>query len=196
MTPFEVYIDYLALTRHFSDEKYDYIKYQGKVKANKNSFDARKDRIFFERLAKHAADPHTSILSSIVSQRGKRVWIRDIAYKQSEQVLTDFNKIHESLSYIVRQQLSQFDIPFDQLVRVPPNSHPPLLTSYMTGSVNIETVIVVIDVCGAYASWKKNLEADPVARSILFFIDKYRPFITYDKDKIVKIIVDIFADKI
>ena len=196
MTPFEVYIDYLALTRHFSDEKYDYIKYQGKVKANKTSFDARKDRIFFERLAKHAADPHTSILSSIVSQGGKRVWIRDIAYKQSEQALVNFNKIHESLSYIVRQQLSQFDISFDQLVRVPPNGHPPLLTSYMTGSVNIETVIVVIDVCGAYSAWKKSLQDDPVGRSILFFIDKYRPFITYDKEKIIKIIVDLFSDKI
>lgn len=196
MTPFEVYVDYLALKRHFTDEKYDYIKYQGKVKANKASFDVRKDRIFFERLAKHAADPHTVLLSNIVSQGGKRVWIRDIAFSdKAKQVTADHIRFNESLTYNVKEQLKQFDMPFDQLVRVPQNGHPPLLESYITGLINLETVIVVVDTCKAYKMWSAQLSNDPIAQEVLFMIDKYRPFITYDSEKIRKVIVDVFMEK-
>ena len=30
MTPYEVYIDYIALKKHFTTERYDYHKYYGK----------------------------------------------------------------------------------------------------------------------------------------------------------------------
>ena len=196
MTPFDTFMDYLALKRHFSDPNYDYFRYAGKVKANKASFDVRKDKIFFERLAKHAADPHTVLLSNIVSQGGKRVWIRDIAFSdKAKQIAADHIKFNESLTYNVKEQLKQFDMSFDQLVRVPPNGHPPLLESYVTGSINLETVIAVVDTCKAYKHWKSALASDPIAEEVLFMIDKYRPFITYDSEKIRKVIVDVFVEK-
>ena len=39
MTGFEVYKTYLALKQHFTKQEYDYFKYNGKVRANENSFE-------------------------------------------------------------------------------------------------------------------------------------------------------------
>ena len=51
MTGFEVYKTYLALKQHFTKQEYDYFKYNGKVRANENSFEQRRDRYFFKKLA-------------------------------------------------------------------------------------------------------------------------------------------------
>ena len=49
VTPFEVYQNYLSLKSHFTNPKYDYFKYNKKVRATITSFNRRKDRYFFER---------------------------------------------------------------------------------------------------------------------------------------------------
>ena len=51
MTGFEVYKMYLALKQHFTKQDYDYFKYRGKVRANEKSFEQRRDRYFFKKLA-------------------------------------------------------------------------------------------------------------------------------------------------
>ena len=61
MTPYECYNEYLALKNHFTKPEYDYIKYQGKLRTKVDTFQKRKDRIFFEKLAKHE-DVHLSLI--------------------------------------------------------------------------------------------------------------------------------------
>ena len=51
MTGFEVYKMYLALRQHFTKDSYDYFKYRGKVRASEKSFEERRDRYFFKKLA-------------------------------------------------------------------------------------------------------------------------------------------------
>ena len=51
MTEFEVYRTYLALKNHFTKKNYDFVKYNGKVRANEKSFEQRLDRYFFKKLA-------------------------------------------------------------------------------------------------------------------------------------------------
>jgi len=51
VTGFEVYKMYLALKQHFTKDNYDYVKYRGKVTASEKSFEERRDRYFFKKLA-------------------------------------------------------------------------------------------------------------------------------------------------
>ena len=39
MEPFEVYQKYLALRTHFKSDSYDYFRYHGKLKANRDKFE-------------------------------------------------------------------------------------------------------------------------------------------------------------
>ena len=50
MTPFEVYKQYVAVKLHFNNEKYDYIKCNGRTKnITQNSFAKRRDKYYFEK---------------------------------------------------------------------------------------------------------------------------------------------------
>ena len=51
MTGYEVYKMYLALKQHFTNDKYDYRKYRGRVNASEKAFEERRDRYFFKKLA-------------------------------------------------------------------------------------------------------------------------------------------------
>ena len=53
MTPFEAFSMYIALKNHFTQKRFDYLKYNGKSRMTQKSFDKRKDKIFFQKLAKH-----------------------------------------------------------------------------------------------------------------------------------------------
>ena len=47
MEPFEVYQKYLALRTHFKSDSYDYFRYHGKLKGNRDKFETRKDKYHF-----------------------------------------------------------------------------------------------------------------------------------------------------
>ena len=46
----------MSLKNHFTKEKYDYHKYCGKSRATVQSFYKRKDRFWFEKLARNKSD--------------------------------------------------------------------------------------------------------------------------------------------
>ncbi len=56
MMPYDAYRCYLSLKNHFTKEKYDYHKYRGKSRASLQSFYKRKDRFWFEKLARNKSD--------------------------------------------------------------------------------------------------------------------------------------------
>ena len=56
MEPFEVYRSYLALKLHFTTDKYDVIKQQGRVRASKQSFFKRTDLFSIKKIATDYSD--------------------------------------------------------------------------------------------------------------------------------------------
>jgi len=56
MEPFEVYRYYLALRLHFTTDKYDAIKQQGRVKASRQAFLKRNDLLAIRRVAETYSD--------------------------------------------------------------------------------------------------------------------------------------------
>jgi len=65
MSAFECYKEYVALKNHFTQKSYDYVKYNGKTSVKADSFNSRKDKIFFEKLAKHK-DPKGFLIANLV----------------------------------------------------------------------------------------------------------------------------------
>jgi hypothetical protein len=192
MTPFEVYVDYLALKNHFTTEWYDYIKYNGKTKANAESFQTRKDRMFFEKLAKHR-DPHGLMLANFVAN--PKVWARDLAYSQEcEQTYLDWLKKTQALANTVRNDLSHFNSEFNSNFIVKDNYHPKCLQLYLGGDITRETFTIVVDVTGCFKYWDKNLADDIMWQDTRIGYSKYIPFLKYDRAKIKKVLIEYFGE--
>lgn len=185
MSPFDVYQDYLALKQHFTTG-YDYIKYNGKIRANRDSFERRNDKYTFHKLAKQT-DPHGYLLANLIDDPNR--WIGEIVSPEGYQRYTEWRKRKDSLSYIFKQELSFID-KSDFVVK--DGQHPELVQKYMQGVISIDTFIIICEVTECIKSFNAKIQDTILWPDIRTKCSKYSKFIDYDKDKFKKLIVDYF----
>jgi hypothetical protein len=190
MTPFECYVKYLALKQHFTRANYDYFKYHGRVKASEQSFETRKDKYFFYKLAKHP-DATNFLLANMVS--GSEFWIGDMREDSAEENYRNWKKRQESLSYIFKQDLTRLDQDFNTNFEIEKYGHPLLLRLYLRQEICIETMIILDMLVGYSASWEKELKKDLTWQAKYTIITKYRPFLSIKLDKMKSITLDYFT---
>jgi len=190
MTPYEVYIDYLALKRHFTTESYDYHKYNGKVKANRDSFDKRKDRFFFEKISRHR-DPHGLMLANFL--KSDDIWVKNLTGDEASEQYNQWLGKLQSISRSVENELSVLDEDFDSNFKVIDGRHPNILKLYLADKLSIETFIIIYDLVGCETYWNNKFKNDFIWCEVKKKIKKVRPFLVYDKTKIKNIIVEKFT---
>jgi T4 gene Gp59 loader of gp41 DNA helicase/T4 gene Gp59 loader of gp41 DNA helicase C-term len=191
MSAYECYKHYVALKNHFTKPSYDYFKYNGKVRLNIQSFENRKDKLYFQKLAKHP-DPISYIVSNLIQD--SRLWIKDIAYSESaNKTYQEWLKRQQSLMYLFKSEVGKLDEDFDSNFRVESHSHPKVIKLFLAGEISIETLVILADSVRCISYWSKKFEYDPVMQEILYKITKYRPFLSYDREKVREIIVDKFS---
>jgi hypothetical protein len=190
MSAFECYQEYLALKNHFSKPTYDYFKYNGKMKVNPASFDKRKDKIFFQKLAKHP-DVHSFLIANL--SENEKSWIRELAYsEEAEKTYKNWLKRQQSLTYVFKQELGNLDTRFDENLICKDNEHPFLLQLYLGKQISLDTLCLLLELSGAKKHWDSKMQYDLVWDTIRIKVEKYAPFIKYDKDKIKNIVLDYF----
>jgi hypothetical protein len=192
-TAYEAYKDYLALRNHFNTPGYDYFKYRGKATGSVASFEKRKDRFFFEKLAKHR-DPHGLMVANFVCN--PKTWIKDIAYSEdASKTYEAWVKRLQSLTYLITEDAKKLDPDFNSNFLVQDGEHPNILRLYLGGQISLETLIVFCDMLECLGYWEKKMVDDPVWEDISLKIKKYKPFIKYDSTKIKQRLVDIFREE-
>jgi hypothetical protein len=193
MTPFEAYKDYLALRNHFNSPGYDYFKYNGKVSGSVASFEKRKDRFFFEKLAKHR-DPHGLMVANFIDN--PKTWIKDIAYSEAaSKTYEAWVKRLQSLTYLIVEDAKKLDPDFNSNFKVEDDEHPNILRLYLGGQITLETLVVLCDILGCASYWEKKMEGDPIWEETSLKINKYRPFVKYNAEKIKKLLYEYFGEK-
>lgn len=189
MTPFEAYKLYVAIKNHFNSS-YDFFKYQGKNNLKYTSFEKRKDKIFFAKIAKH-----TDLLNFLLANfiKDSNIWIRELAYSEiAEQNYQQWLKCQQALTYIFKQDISKIDN-FDACLKIEDNSHPQLLRLVLQNQITFETLCIILELSGAKKYWDNTLDYDPVWDTLKLKIEKYTPFIKYDKVKFKQICLDHFS---
>src|ERR1043165_446489 len=97
---FETYEIYVSIKAHFTDKKYDYHKFRGKVKTSVDSFERRRDKFFFEKLGKKY--PKAQLVNFFVANfiRNPYLWIGDFVMDEiAEENYIQWRKRTESLTY-------------------------------------------------------------------------------------------------
>lgn len=192
MSAFECYKEYVALKNHFTKPSYNYHKYNGKSKLSFDSFDTRKDKLYFMKVAKHP-DPRNYILSNLVEN--PKLWIKEIAFSLSaEEVYKDWSKRQQSLMYLFKEELSKLNENFDVNFKAEDRTHPYVLKLFLRKEISLETLVILVDLVRCASYWSKKFVYDPTVEDILNKMMKYRPFLEYDKEKAKKIVLDKFGE--
>lgn len=191
MTPYEAYREYVALKSHFTTKSYDYFRFYGKVKnATPSSYESRRDKLFFMKLAKHKDPTHFLVANLVECDK----WIGDLAYnEQAQKTYQDWVKRTQSLTYNLSNDLSKLKEKFDDNILVEEHSHPYLLQLYLQKEISLETLSILVDLSGCFKYWDRILSGDPVWKTIGNRIVKYIPFLKYDKQRVKQIVLDNFA---
>lgn len=185
MNPYEAYNLYRAIYTHFTSDKYDYYKYNGKVKfVHPDKFKQRKDFYSFQKLAKQK-----NLLEYLVANMlsGPKTWSGDYTNSESIKTYKDWQKRQQSLSYLFKEEISKFADLIDAL-KVKDNQSPEILKSFYRKEICIETLIILIDILDLMEYWDSKIE-DPLWKNTSFLIKKYLSFFDYDKSKMKSLLL-------
>ena len=190
MNAYETYIEYLALKAHFTRDDYDYFKYSGKVKASLKSFESRKDKRYFEKLAKKK-DVRGHILANITNS--PTVWIGELVDQNSDDVYMHWKKIQESMTYNFQRELKCLKPKFAENTVVN-NDHPFLFKKYLIGDLSLESMTILSKLMNLVDVFDKRMRDDPVWKYQRSRIIKYQPFVDVDVAKMRHILTDVFEE--
>jgi hypothetical protein len=191
LDPFQSYQTYLALKNHFVNKKYNYFTYNGKVKANVQSFYKRKDRFYFEKMSRQKSDDEiiNFFVSNFVScDDPQSLWVGQII-KEGEENYKNWMKRVQSLSYHFKEEVSSIfnSKNFDEMFFIEKNKHPKILKSHLQKKISLETLVILNLILDYKTQFDKKLN-DPVWEFTSMRIEKYTPFIHIDRSKFTKIL--------
>lgn len=201
ISAFEAYNLFLALKNHFHTESYDYFKYSGKLNASARSFLVKKDRICFEEASRHYEKEELIdlIISNILVGRNWFINIVRDEVEEAEVVWKEYVKRRESFTYMFSQDLDRL---LDQvqepreLFQIKRGSYPEILIQYMNRNVPLETLAALDKIVSFSAVFDKKLGKDDVLwQPMRLLIRKYKPFLKYDENKILKIVREKLLNK-
>ena len=193
MDPFDSYKLYNALKLHF-ETNYDAVKYNFKSNVTPQSFFKRKDKYFFAKLAKkYNGELKDFYISQFINTEK---YIGDMMDKDAEENYAKFKKIKESIHRvfsvdinILNEQEKQFDLLFKS-----ENGQVPLVVKlWMQEEISLETVVILNSIFGFI-----NRESVNISDTILWpeykrLIEKYNPFVYYNRDKCMKLLTNAFV---
>lgn len=187
MTPFKLYKFYVALKRHFNDEQYDFFKYKGKLRLNEQSFENRKDKHFFYKLA-NQEDPITLVLAGVTDNPS--IYISDVISDQTKILAKKYKKYHQSFEYCFKEEIKNYEN-LTEAIRAE-KGYPLLISDLLRKEISLDTVSVVDKIIKGCEYWDCHL-SDPVWDDIKLKLMKYRPFVSIDTQKYKTIIMNIFG---
>ena len=196
VTPFETYQTYLSMKSHFTNPKYDFIKYGGKSRATITSFNKRKDKYWFEKTSRKYSDQEVIdfLLSNFVNATNpQNLWIGEII-NSGERTYAEWKMRQQSLTYMFTEQsenlLSENDL---EKVFNCSKGHPIVLKKYLGGEISLETLSILEKVFSFKGKFDKKLK-DPVWETVSMKLKKYLPFLNINVFQFKKILRDMLNE--
>ena len=181
---------------HFTNPKYDFIKYGGKSRATITSFNKRKDKYWFEKTSRKYSDQEVIdfLLSNFVNATNpQNLWIGEII-NSGERTYAEWKMRQQSLTYMFTEQsstlLSENDL---EKVFNCSKGHPIVLKKYLGGEISLETLSILEKVFSFKGKFDKKL-TDPVWETVSMKLKKYLPFLNINVFQFKKILRDILNE--
>ena len=196
VTPFETYRTYLSMKSHFTNPKYDFVKYGGKSRATMTSFNKRKDKYWFEKTSRKYSDQEVVdfLLSNFVNATNpQNLWIGEII-NSGERTYAEWKMRQQSLTYMFTEQSSTL-LSENDLERVfnCSKGHPIILKKYLGGEISLETLSILERIFSFQSKFDKKLK-DPVWETVSMKLKKYLPFLNINVFQFKKILRDILNE--
>jgi len=195
-TGFDAFALYNALKTHFTSSSYDFFKYNGKTNVSKDSFMKNKAKYQFYKLSrKYSLEQlRNFFLANFIY--GDSTWVGEMLGPEGDKAYSKWQKINQSLTYVFENDIIRLvgnDAP-EQMLVVNDGQHPKLLREVMSGTIAIETMVILNDIMHFFPMWNRKISDDIIWPNWRLKCEKYAPFVTYDKVKFKNILKEIVIE--
>jgi len=197
---FAVYKKYLALKLHFTTDKYDYHKYEGKVNSKLETFTKRNDRYFFHKLSKQYNEQE--ILGFFISNflADSKKWVGNLMRNDGKDVYLAWKKYNDAFAYhfkrdclLVYNNFNDRGLSFDDGFRVFKGQHPRFLGLLLSKKITFETAVVFEKAIRFSKQWDRDIKEKVVWPVVLNKIKKYEKFVKYNEMQTRLIMKEVFV---
>lgn len=193
MDAIDAYKVYLGIKNHFTQDSYDWFKYNKKVNVTYDSFMRRKDKIFFAKLGNRKDSYLEDFLVSNFLHDTK-MWVGELLSEECEDRYKEWKRKQESLTYIFRNEMDfvsgwtpeQLNDFFD----AKGGDHPPIIKKYLRGDISLETLAILNSLLHFVKRYDIIIH-DPIYKEVSKICKKYQPFLSYDTAKMKKVLREI-----
>jgi hypothetical protein len=192
MEPYDAFRFYQSMKLHFESDSYDAIKYNYKTSVKPQSFWKRKDKYFFAKVGKKFNDAHEIINYYAAYFIQDKTWIGEML--EDEGIYASYQKRVQSLGYTFENDMSILSElgSFDQVLDST-DGHPKIITAYLGGDINIESVVILNQLTGFMNRADKEITETIVWPDVSRKIRKYSPFVQYNLEKAKNIVLRVFT---
>jgi len=192
MEPYDAFRFYQSMKLHFESDSYDAIKYNYKTSVKPQSFWKRKDKYFFAKVGKKFNDAHEIINYYAAYFIQDKTWIGEML--EDEGIYASYQKRVQSLGYTFENDMSILSElgSFDQVLDST-DGHPKIITAYLGGDINIESVVILNQLTGFMNRGDKEITETIVWPDVSRKIRKYSPFVQYNLEKAKNIVLRVFT---
>lgn len=189
---YDGFVLFTALKLHFTSSSYDYFKYHGKVKANPTQFSVNKDRFKFQKLVRMVKGKEELTDFIVANLIAEKKWIGQFLDDDAMENYRKRKTYKESLTYNFTQEvekLAEHEKPFS----VKGVTYPRVLEAYMYSDISLETLVLLNIYIDFFPKIDSNVGADDIIwKPIRLLAMKYRPFLSFDKNKITRVLSEKF----
>jgi len=188
---YDAYTLYLGIKLHFHSKDYDFIKYNGKVKSDINSFLKRKDKYHFGKLFKtHKQELQDFYIANLSL---KDQWAGDLLDNECVKVYKDWKNRNQKLSYLFETEVSDLlrKKNINQVLEVKNGQHPILLKEFLGKKISLETMCILDEIIGFTKDWERLISENLVYPDVQNRINKYKSFVSVDIKKYKKVLVEL-----
>ena len=188
---YDAYTLYLGIKLHFYSKDYDFVRYNGKVKADINSFVKRKDKYHFGKLYKKYKQNLQDFYIANLSVYD--LWAGDLLENECEKRYMEWKKRQQKLSYMfeteVSDQVRKYKI--NTLLKVNKGQHPRLLKAYLGKEISLETLCIMDEIIGFSSDWERLIQEKIVYPEVHNKINKYKAFLSYPQQDYKRKLIDL-----
>lgn len=189
---YDAYTLYLGIKLHFHTDTYDFIKYNGKVKSDINSFLKRKDKYHFGKLYKTYKQDLQDFYVANLSF--KDYWAGDLLDSECDKRYKEWKNRNQKLSYMFKTEVSDLlrKKHINKVLECKNGQHPILLKQYLAKKLSLETLCIMDDIINMCDNeWNALISEQLVYPEVYRLIKKYKTFLEYDYPKYKKDLIDL-----
>lgn len=177
MNGYDAYNIYLAMRLHFSSD-YDFFRYNGKSRTSESTFNKRKDKYSFHKLAREYDEQKLINLLAVLFCHKDSVYVGDMFGPTAETMLKEDTEWKASWKSNFLEDLNKVE-DFSKAIRVTPWQYPALLTLAFQKDISYNTLAMLETNLGTLTAWNNKLSDDFIWESYYKKLKKYAPFVFY-----------------